>query len=109
MGELIGARSIAPRATVVKLAGGAMLRAPRFMALFIRDHSGGFRLRRKTYGKVFRKNQYLWLAVDFPWEHWGFRAARSVRAKLCARVFRPALCARDGNMGRRGSARPTLK
>jgi hypothetical protein len=89
MGELIGARSIAPRATVVKLAGGAMLRAPRFMALFIRDHSGGFRLRRKTYGKVFRKNQYFWLALDFRWEHWGFRAARSVRAKLCARFFVP--------------------
>jgi hypothetical protein len=32
---------------------------------------------------------------------------RAVRAKLCALVLRPALCARDGNMGRRGSARPT--
>jgi hypothetical protein len=36
---------------------------------------------------------------------------RAVRAKVCALVFRPALCAHDGNMGRRGSgsARPTLR
>jgi hypothetical protein len=87
MGELIGARSIAPRATVVKLAGGAMLRAPRFMALFIRDHSGGFRLRRKTYGKVFRKNQYFWLAAGFPVETRGISGRAAGAGKVVCAGF----------------------
>jgi hypothetical protein len=45
--------------TVVRLAGGAMLRAPLFMALFMRGYPGRFRWCGKTYGKVFGENQYF--------------------------------------------------
>jgi hypothetical protein len=67
------------------------------------------RIRGKTYGKVFRKKQYFWPMVGFLWKHGRFRVSQPMRGKVCGPVFRPALCARDGNMGRRGSARPYLE